>query len=70
MNLIRFPVCKRINGKYWFGGRAFKSPEAVVASQTDVEQRRGYQWQSRNAAWFGLRGILPPDAQQGGGSAA
>jgi hypothetical protein len=66
--IIRFPVCMRVDGQHWFGGRGFKSTEEVVASLTDVEQRRVNQWVTRNSDSIGR--FCQPNALYHGGSNA
>jgi hypothetical protein len=67
--IIRFPVCMRVDGHHWFGGRVFKSTEEVVASLTDVEQRRVNQWLALNADSIG-KPTSPNALHHGGGNAA
>jgi hypothetical protein len=30
MNVVRFPICRSINGRHWYGGRGFKTTQEVI----------------------------------------
>jgi hypothetical protein len=50
MNVVNFHVCRRINGRHWYGGRAFKTKREVIDTMSDRDWRRIVQWESRHAA--------------------
>jgi hypothetical protein len=54
MNVVYFPVCRFIPGApvglHWYGGRGFKTKQAVIDSMSDRDWRRIVQWESRHAA--------------------
>jgi hypothetical protein len=52
-NVINFPICRHGSHKgkacHWYGGRAFKTKQAVMDSMSDKDWRRTVQWESRHA---------------------
>ena len=61
MSVVNFPVCRFLGhalvgptavaeGLHWYGGRGFKTKQAVIDSMSDKDWRRIVQWESRHAA--------------------
>jgi hypothetical protein len=68
MNVVNFPICQSVSGRYWYGGRAFDTVQEVIDSIPDREWRRVVQWADRHAARFEsgqVRFPSPPCATDG-----
>jgi len=51
MNVIRFPVCRHgRDGLHWYGGRGYKTQQAVKDAMSDKDWRRIVRWESRHRA--------------------
>jgi hypothetical protein len=50
MNVVNFPVCHKVKGRHWYGGRAFETQQAARDAMSDKDWRRVVQWQALHAA--------------------
>ena len=66
MSVVYFPVCRSIEGRFWYGGRGFKSKEDWLVSMSDRDYRRVREWETRNMAWLASKLRHDGDKQQGG----
>jgi hypothetical protein len=69
MNVIHFPICRHIDGRYWHGGRWFLTQEGLLDSLSDKDYRRMLDWQRRNWAWLSNKKLIEIAAHSGGNAA-
>ena len=66
MNVVRFPVCRNIDGLHWYGGCGYQTSDAVKAAMSDRDWRRVVDWEGSNAAWIASKQPRGGDKQRGG----
>jgi hypothetical protein len=64
--VVKMPICRRIDGRHWYGGRGFQTKEAVIEAMSDRDWRRIVQWEARHAE----RIASQPNVPGTGGTAA
>jgi hypothetical protein len=50
MNIVNFPICHKIKGRHWYGGRGFNTKQEVIDTMSDRDWRRIVQWEARHYA--------------------